>query len=455
MLRFQVLLAILLVARYVEGSCYGRCWEDYNSANSCHCNSRCGEFNNCCSDFNSMCPNWGNSCANGRCGELMNTAYSCQCNTQCTQYGDCCADYGTECLGEGGNVVEPVSPGTGGASCATSTSSSATSTELSCLAQLLWDSDVNRASSSQYTLNRQGQIAQSAASQHQDLASCNVASSQYTLNRQGQIAQSAVSQHQDLASANLFSYMDEAGLFTRQTYAAYLALVDNYVPSTGTNEVVTSAENAEIDAFMAAIQGTDVITKLHQFLAYKGLASSNLATFMADLREMWFGLYSRSSGAAMDSSGFEHVFLGEFKNGKVSGFHNWLTTYLLEKDGELNYYGYIWDKQPGILAVQVRWGSLYKDPRLLLSYAEPGLSSSPGILAVQVRWGSLYKDLGSMFYGASPEFDLAMYTMCYVTSPDSLCRFNMAGAFVAIQTWSWNNSSYGGGKKYLASAYPA
>ncbi|XP_019617639.1 PREDICTED: poly(U)-specific endoribonuclease-D-like [Branchiostoma belcheri] len=395
MLSFQALLAILLVARHVEGSCYGRCWEDYNSANSCHCNSRCGEFNNCCSDFNSMCPNWGNSCANGRCGELMNTAYSCQCNTQCTQYGDCCADYGTECLGEGGNVVEPVSPGTGGASCATSTSSSATSTELSCLAQLLWDGDVNRASSSQYTLNRQGQIAQSA-----------------------------LSQHQDLASADLFSYLDEAGLFTRQTYAAYLALVDNYVPSTGTSEVVTSSENAEIDAFMAAIQGTDVITKLHEFLAYKGLASSNLATFMADLREMWFGLYSRSSGAAMDSSGFEHVFLGEFKNGKVSGFHNWLTTYLLEKDGDLNYYGYIWDKQPGILAVQV-------------------------------RWGSLYKDLGSMFYGASPEFDLAMYTMCYITSPDSLCRFNMAGASVAIQTWSWNNSSYGGGKKYLASAYPA
>ncbi|XP_078596808.1 uridylate-specific endoribonuclease D-like [Branchiostoma floridae x Branchiostoma japonicum] len=391
----QALIVVLLVARHVEGSCYGRCGEAYNAANSCHCNSRCPEFNNCCSDYYSMCPNWGNSCANGRCGELLNIAYSCQCNTQCTQYGDCCADYGAECLGEGGNVVEPVAPGTGGAACATSTGSSASSTELSCLAQLIWDSDVNRASGGQYALNLQGQIAQSA-----------------------------VSQHRDLASANLFTYMDEGTLLTRNTYSAYVALFDNYVASTGTNEVVTSAETAEINAFINLIQSTDVIIKLHEFLAYKGLASSNMATFMADLKEMWFGLYSRSSGAAMDSSGFEHVFLGEFKNGKVSGFHNWITMYLLERDGDANYYGYIWDKQPGILAVQV-------------------------------RWGSLYKDLGSMFYGTSPEFDLAMYTMCYVTSPDSLCRFNMAGASVAIQTWSWANSSYGGGKRYLASAYPA
>ncbi|XP_023802450.1 poly(U)-specific endoribonuclease-C-like, partial [Cyanistes caeruleus] len=33
--------------------------------------------------------------------------------------------------------------------------------------------------------------------------------------------------------------------------------------------------------------------------------------FRADLHSMWFGLYSRSSGKALDSSGFEHVFHGE------------------------------------------------------------------------------------------------------------------------------------------------
>ncbi|XP_019617622.1 PREDICTED: poly(U)-specific endoribonuclease-D-like [Branchiostoma belcheri] len=423
MLRFQALLVILLIARYVEGSCYGRCfekydranschcdpqwscegrcWEDYDPENPCHCNKRCREFNNCCSDFNRICRKEG-ARENVEKPVVSNVVKPVVPGTD----GGTC-ERGSCDSGEGGNVVEPVVSGTGGASCAASTRSSATSKELSCLAQLLWEGDVNRASSSQYKLNLQGQI-------------------------------SALSRHQDLASDKLFSYVDEAALFKKPTYKTYLALLDNYVPFTQTDEVVTSAEHAEIDAFMAAIQGTDVITNLHQFLAYKGeidifiyiyinyvsicLASSNLATFMADLREMWFGLYSRSSGDAMDSSGFEHVFLGEFKKGKVSGFHNWLTLYLLEKSREADYYGYIWDKQPNILAVQL-------------------------------RWESLYKELGSMFYGASPEFDLAMYTMCYVTSPDRLCRFDMAGASVGIRTWSWGKSNYGG-KRYLASAYP-
>lgn len=31
---------------------------------------------------------------------------------------------------------------------------------------------------------------------------------------------------------------------------------------------------------------------------------------------------------------------GEIKGGKVSGFHNWIQFYLLEKRGQLNYYSH-------------------------------------------------------------------------------------------------------------------
>ena len=43
----------------------------------------------------------------------------------------------------------------------------------------------------------------------------------------------------------------------------------------------------------------------------------------------------------MDSSGFEHVFVGETKSGtEIIGFHNWLQFYLQEKHGHLDYKGY-------------------------------------------------------------------------------------------------------------------
>ena len=60
------------------------------------------------------------------------------------------------------------------------------------------------------------------------------------------------------------------------------------------------------------------------------------------LFDLWFEFYPRSgsSGAVVDSSGFEHVFVGEKKSASITGFHNWLQMYLLEKEGEVNYWGY-------------------------------------------------------------------------------------------------------------------
>jgi len=42
----------------------------------------------------------------------------------------------------------------------------------------------------------------------------------------------------------------------------------------------------------------------------------------------------------LDSSGFEHVFVGEIKEDQVVGFHNWITFYLQEKKGLIDYHGY-------------------------------------------------------------------------------------------------------------------
>lgn len=61
---------------------------------------------------------------------------------------------------------------------------------------------------------------------------------------------------------------------------------------------------------------------------------------------MWFELYGRDGGR-QSSSGFEHVFVGEYKEGEVGGLHNWIQIFLLEKAGALNYTGFVLPRNRG------------------------------------------------------------------------------------------------------------
>ena len=81
-----------------------------------------------------------------------------------------------------------------------------------------------------------------------------------------------------------------------------------------------------------------IIPILHTYYLLSGLASPDLEDFKMELRDWWFQLYSRSDGAALDSSGFEHVFVGETREGSnVLGFHSWVYTYFEEKEGNFVY----------------------------------------------------------------------------------------------------------------------
>ena len=51
--------------------------------------------------------------------------------------------------------------------------------------------------------------------------------------------------------------------------------------------------------------------------------------FLSEVHKLWFDLYSRHG--RNDSSGFEHVFVGEIKNDEVTGLHNWIQIYLEER----------------------------------------------------------------------------------------------------------------------------
>ncbi len=98
-------------------------------------------------------------------------------------------------------------------------------------------------------------------------------------------------------------------------------------------------------------------------------------------------------------SGFEHVFMGEIsinsdeQIGHVLGYHNWLKFYFDEADSLIDYLG--------------------------TRYSKPSLSNSGApFVSVRFRWDqdgrTFVKERGSFFVGVSPEFSIAVSTICFL-----------------------------------------
>ena len=98
----------------------------------------------------------------------------------------------------------------------------------------------------------------------------------------------------------------------------------------------------------------------------------------------------------MDSSGFEHVFVGEVKDGSVSGFHNWIMFYLEERRGNVDFRGYIKPK------------SSCRE-----SFTAETNDDDP-VLTLQFKWNGAEKFVGTSFIGVTPEFEMALYTMAFL-----------------------------------------
>lgn len=134
-----------------------------------------------------------------------------------------------------------------------------------------------------------------------------------------------VYQRDDVAEGCLFRWLSDE-VFKKPTYARFCSLLDNYNPNAGSKEVVTSEERQEQAAFIEEISRTAPIKYLYKYLLEKRIVSGNFQDFKRTLTSLWFDLYGRG-GASSCSSAFEHVFVGEIKNGQeqeVSGFHNWI-----------------------------------------------------------------------------------------------------------------------------------
>ncbi|XP_026167337.1 uridylate-specific endoribonuclease C [Mastacembelus armatus] len=197
---------------------------------------------------------------------------------------------------------------------------------------------------------------------------------------------------QDHALQPLFSNVNENRLKNITTFARFMKLLDNFERYTGVTEQVTTEELTEINLFLDAVLETEVMKRAHKYLVSKGQSSSNLRLFKSQLNLIWFHLYHRQRNTGLDSSGFEHVFVGETRSGpELIGFHNWIQFYLQEKNRHLDYKGY-----------KAREHDLP--------------DRDDHILNLQFSWHGVVKPVGSIFIGTSPEFEMAVFTIVFLMS---------------------------------------
>ncbi|XP_039267955.2 uridylate-specific endoribonuclease A-like [Styela clava] len=430
-LKVGILLAVSLFAVCSADSCSNnRCGTFDLNAYDCQCNGECIYHGNCCSDYSTLCDPDA-TCSGRTCYNGHDTGKPCQCNDYCVQYKDCCPDFPAAC--DGSNVVESCAgrcgPGTDtGASCqcnsyclkygdccsdyselcesgggGTSTTNPGSGT--SCSSVSVSDSEIVAVSYNLWSMD------------------VNAAGpNDVTYDLQSSTTTGATN---DAAPGPFFTYVNEA-VFQRTTFQKLRAIQDNYIRKQGFTEDVTAQEEQENSDFLDAVLSTEIGQYLYEFLDSKNLAGCNgIEGFKQLLNVIWFGMYDRS--APDDTSGFEHSFVGEIKGSKVSGFHNWMYFYYEEQYGNFNYQGYISQQEPNMVGMRHTW---YEAP----------------------------KSMNGFTIGTSPEIELALYTLCYLTRPGSLCTINLSDEFGEaverkIQTWTWGGEQAQGYPKYIASAY--
>lgn len=230
---------------------------------------------------------------------------------------------------------------------------------------------------------------------------------------------------EDMAENSLFRKVNQ-DVFRKPTYARFYALLDNYTATQGVRERVTEEEKQEEIAFIEEISRSAPVKYLHEYLAAKRIVSRSHEEFKQQLHSLWFGLYGRG-GSQGSSSAFEHVFVGEIKSGheeEVSGFHNWIKFYVEEAAGRVDYQGYILPRRR--------------------NHSEPDAHSQ--CLSIQFTWNGVLKPVSSTFVGVSPEFELALYTLCFYEGQED--------NYIELGPYSVNIKCYHLGRDKMGSCFP-
>ena len=201
----------------------------------------------------------------------------------------------------------------------------------------------------------------------------------------------------DRAPDKLFTYVQDEVL-KRKTFKSFYALLDNYSNQTGVREQVTSQEVSEEKRFMDACFETPIFQYVYRYVVKKNKYKGSIVKFQQYVHDLWFGLYKRETRA--DSSAFEHVFVGEIRDGSTIGMHNWIQLYSEEQKNNFDYLGFIRPKGR---------------PR---GYDSPLSHNDSRLVTIQFEWDGALKPVSTSFIGTTPEFELGIYTLVYFCGED-------------------------------------
>ncbi|CAJ0610026.1 unnamed protein product [Cylicocyclus nassatus] len=213
----------------------------------------------------------------------------------------------------------------------------------------------------------------------------------------------------DNSNNNLIVYVNET-LYKKPVYANLLSVVQNNL---FTHDVCTAEpgmsgfRKTQLQQLMDTWTSTQVFNLAFQFLQENGNAhAKDLTSFKTFLFNLWYGTYSRCSHGAIGSSGFEHVFIGEFKDGTIDGQHSWVSYYNFQKADTINYHGYY-------------------------TYVE-NLTGT-----FQYTWSNNLKKKGGFLIGTSPAFDFSLFTVCSLMySGNEACKYSIDGHPLAVTSYT-------------------
>lgn len=77
-------------------------------------------------------------------------------------------------------------------------------------------------------------------------------------------------------------------------------------------------------------------------------------------------------------------------------------------------------------------------------------SQNNSIIKMTFILDGIQKAVGSMFVAFSPELEMALYSLCFITRPNRRCPLSIAGQSFPIKTYILKHE----GKNLIGSAFP-